>query len=295
MGYLHINNLYKDQTILMFKECYAMEKIHGTSAHIGWNAENKELSFFSGGEKHERFVALFDITTLKKVFLETFIDSSVVIYGEAYGGKQQGMSDTYGKELKFIGFDVKIEDLWLNVPNAKQVCDTMGIEFVDYVQIPAIIDTLDAAKTNPSTQAIRNACGNKEREGVVLRPLVELTLNNGNRVISKHKNDSFMETKTPRKVNPEDFKVLVEAKEIAEEWVTEMRLSHVLDKFPQDIGIESMKMVIEAMTEDVFREGEDEIVKSPAVKKYIGSRTAILFKHKLQNGLKDLTEKELTI
>ncbi len=29
MGYMHIDNLYKDQTILMFRECYALEKIHG--------------------------------------------------------------------------------------------------------------------------------------------------------------------------------------------------------------------------------------------------------------------------
>ena len=29
MGYKKINNLYKDQTILSFKECYAMEKVHG--------------------------------------------------------------------------------------------------------------------------------------------------------------------------------------------------------------------------------------------------------------------------
>lgn len=29
MSYLHIPNLYKDQTILMFKEVFAMEKIHG--------------------------------------------------------------------------------------------------------------------------------------------------------------------------------------------------------------------------------------------------------------------------
>jgi hypothetical protein len=29
MGYLKINNLYKDKKILQFKQVYAMEKIHG--------------------------------------------------------------------------------------------------------------------------------------------------------------------------------------------------------------------------------------------------------------------------
>ena len=48
MGYLHIDNLYKAQDILNFKTCYALEKIHGTSAHLKW--DNGELTFFSGGE-----------------------------------------------------------------------------------------------------------------------------------------------------------------------------------------------------------------------------------------------------
>jgi hypothetical protein len=113
MGYLHIDNLYKDQTILMFKECYALEKIHGTSAHISWNVKDKKVKFFSGGESYERFVSLFDIEFLQKTFAENFIDSNVTIYGEAYGGKQQGMSNTYGKELKFIGFEVQVGEYWL--------------------------------------------------------------------------------------------------------------------------------------------------------------------------------------
>jgi hypothetical protein len=32
MAYLHIENLYKARDIMLFRECYAMEKIHGTSA-----------------------------------------------------------------------------------------------------------------------------------------------------------------------------------------------------------------------------------------------------------------------
>lgn len=30
MSYLHIPNLYKDQTILLLRECFALEKVHGT-------------------------------------------------------------------------------------------------------------------------------------------------------------------------------------------------------------------------------------------------------------------------
>jgi len=62
MAYLDIDNLYKNQEILKFKECYAMEKIHGTSAHISY--KDGFLSFFSGGSNHETFVALFDSETV---------------------------------------------------------------------------------------------------------------------------------------------------------------------------------------------------------------------------------------
>lgn len=64
-----------------------------------------------------------------------------------------------------------------------------------------------------------------------------------------------------------------------------MRLKHVLDKLPQGINVESTKLVIEAMVEDVYREAKGEIVESKDVTKFIGSRTAQLFKQKLQSQL----------
>jgi hypothetical protein len=284
---MHIDNLYKNQTILLFKEVWALEKIHGTSAHIGWKHGEKKIHFFSGGEKHENFVALFDKDFLIKKFEEIFPDQDVVIFGEAYGGKQQGMSKTYGKELKFIGFDVKVDVVWLNVPNAEDVCKQFGIEFVDYVKVPTELEALNAERDLPSIQAQRNGITEpRQREGVVLRPLVEMRTNNGERVISKYKPEEFGETKTKREVSAEQLKVLEDAKAIAEEWVTVMRLQHVLQKFPADTGMEAMGDIIKAMISDVYREGRDEIVESKAVEKAIGKQTVKLFKTKLQSRLK---------
>ena len=115
MCYQHINNLYKYQTILLFKRCYAMEKIHGTSAQVRW--KGGALFFNSGGEKLANFTALFDSESLCEKF-ELLGHDSVAIYGEAYGGKQQGMSKTYGPALRFAPFEVRIGYSWLNVPNA---------------------------------------------------------------------------------------------------------------------------------------------------------------------------------
>jgi hypothetical protein len=78
MSYMHIENLYKYPSIFLFKEVYALEKIHGTSAHISWN--QGELNFFAGGAKHERFVSLFD-PSLSEKFV-TLSHPKVMIYGK---------------------------------------------------------------------------------------------------------------------------------------------------------------------------------------------------------------------
>jgi len=285
MGYMKISNLYKSIDILMFKECYALEKIHGTSAHVRW--KDGEVEFFSGGEKHDKFVKLFDKDFLTEKFTELF-DCDVVIYGEAYGGKQQGMSATYGKELKFVVFDVKVDGNWLDVPNAEDVATKLGLEFVEYEKITTNLKEVDRCRDEDSAMAIRNGIGSgKLREGVVLRPLMELIKNNGSRLIVKHKRDEFKETKTKREVNPEKLKILQAAEAIANEWVTPMRLDHVLDALGNPDDVSETGKVIKAVIEDVFIEGKGEIVETKKAEQAIGKACAKLYKNKI-NKLKDL-------
>lgn len=288
MGYMHISNLYKDSTVLMFSECYALEKIHGTSAHISWDAsrrDHKKVMFYAGGEKHERFVALFDRDALRHAF-ESMGHDKVVVFGEAYGGSQQKQAWRYGPDLKFVAFEVKIGDSWLNVPNAEDVVKKLGLEFVHYKRISTKIEDVDAERDADSEQAIRNGMGpGHRREGVVLRPLEEMTRNNDCRVMAKHKRPEERETAAPRVVGIK-LEVLRVANEIAEEWVTPTRLEHVLDKLPQGIGMEATRDVISAMVEDVVREGAGEFVDSREARQAIGKRTALLFRKRLEDALR---------
>ena len=324
MGYAHIENLYKDQTILLFREAWALEKIHGTSSHISWNfnkqTQGRDLHFFAGGESHVLFVSLFNQDTLLKGFADLGLgpDQDITIYGEAYGGSQQKMSHTYGDKLMFIVFDVQIGETWLNVPNAEDVAKKLGLEFVHYIKVSLVkattndlgimvvetsLDGVDAQRDALSVQAIRNGVSSivghnvltendgvvevpnigrvfnpKPREGIVIRPLVEMTDNRGNRVICKHKGDKFKETATPRPVvDPSKMKALSDANAVANEWVTATRLEHVLDKLPGHC-MERMRDIIAAMQEDVLREGKGEIVESDAVKKAIGKKAAEMYK-----------------
>jgi hypothetical protein len=294
MGYMHINNLYKDQLILLFKECYAMEKIHGTSANVTW--DGADVKFHSGGESHSKFSELFNTDDLKAKFINGgFLNRKVVIYGEAYGGKCQKMSHVYGPVLKFVAFDVALDEAnWLSVPNAEEFCKTMNIEFVHYVKIPTDIKEIDAQRDAFSVQAVRNNVTTPDefmsgkgqmREGVVLRPLIDLVTSTGIRVISKHKGDQFRETASPRVIDdPNKLQVLNDATKIANEWVVVHRLEHILGKIP-DHGLHKIPVIVNAMVEDVLREGAGEIVDSPAVQKAIKTKTVEIYKHYLHSNI----------
>jgi hypothetical protein len=284
MGYRKIPNLYKNTDILYFKQAYALEKCHGTSSHIKYRASEDRLTFFSGYSKHDEFLELFDQGKLLELFRQNYIEypgsNEIVIYGEAYGSLH-GMSDTYGKDLKFIAFEVNIDGQWLSVPQAEKIATKFGQEFVPYEIIDITEDAINAAMMKDSEIAIRRGCGQgKIREGIVLRPLIEVGYANGGRIICKHRRPEFAERKnTPKFSDPERLKILEDAREIADEWVVGQRLIHVLDA----IGItkptvEDIGKIIRGMIADVFTEAKGEIVESKEVRKAIGRKTVKLLK-----------------
>lgn len=287
MGYRHINNLYKDKTVLMFKRLYALEKIHGTSAHLSFQYlegfDRYEIKYFSGGEKHDNFLQLFNDQELCEKASELGFMKSFVIYGEAYGGKQQGMSETYGKELKFAAFELKIGENFTDVPYAEQISKKLGMEFVYYEEIEADPELIDKLSNAPSVQATRNGVENPKlpREGVVLRPLREFLHPDGiGRIMAKHKNDIYKEREhSPKIQSDEELKVLEDAREIATEWVTPMRLIHVIDKLKSEqieIDEKHINVIIKAMIEDIEREAKNEIVCNKQTRKAISQKTAKL-------------------
>lgn len=290
MGYLHINNLYKDRTILMFRDCYVLEKIHGTSAHISWKMNDDgtggEVKFFSGGVSHESFVALFNLELLEERFLKIG-HKHLTVYGEAYGGKCQQMGRVYGKELRFVVFDVLHHKAdgkakWLNVPDAEEITRILGLEFVYFRLLTDFnIDDINRERDIPSMQAYRNGMGEQFGEGIVIRPLFDMNDHRGNRIIVKHKREEFVEVTHKKHVlTLEEAGVLVKAQEIADQWVTEMRFEHVIDKFKQvfELELKNTGAFIKAMVEDVIREAEDEILDSKEARSAIGKKAGLMYR-----------------
>jgi len=289
MSYLNISNLYKPeaQDILMFRECYALEKIHGTSAHITIDP-TKGVSYFSGGVSHKRFVETVEPSIILSLADGADVPNDIefTVYGEAYGGSCMKMSAVYGPELRFVVFDVKVGDIWLNVPNAHDVANKLGLEFVDYRLIPATLAAIDAERDRSSVQSARNGVNNVEwKEGVVLRPTQEFIKSNGKRLICKHKRDEHRETKAKRVVSDAELKVLSDAREVATEWVTEMRLIHLLDKIDGSTDMTIIPKLLPAMIEDIKREGDGEIEWNKQTSTAITRATAQALKVYLQKEL----------
>jgi len=293
MGYRHIDNLGKNGAILAFRECYALEKVHGTSAHLKFKFEKEpdsiNVTYYSGGEKHEAFKALFNEADLLARYRQLMcFGAEVTVYGEAYGGKCQGMSDTYGKALQFIAFEVQVGETWLAVPDAEDVAMKLGLEFVPYNRVSTDPAVLEAQRDLPSRVAVRRGITEPRiSEGVVLRPLLEFLDNRGNRIIVKFKRPEFSEraSKKDTVIDPGRMEAVAAADAVAAEWVTEHRLEHVLGALTAKLGQEPTMSntgdVIVAMVEDVLREGAGEIVDSKDVRRAIGNAAVKLFKKKL--------------
>jgi hypothetical protein len=280
VGFQHIENFYRYPNILMFRRVYALEKIHGESADLTWN--DGKLTYFPGNQSEVRFKELFDDAKLRDVLSR--ISPDVVVYGEVYGGGVQHMRLVYGETFSFIAFDVKINGMFLSVPNAVEVCGQLGIEFVPFSEVDCTQEALDAERDKPSVVAERRGMGtDKHREGIVIRPLEELTRNNGERLICKHKNEKHAERATPQTkvIDPAKVAALSGAQAIADEWVNEIRLQHVLDKIPTPHSMATIPILIKAMQEDVFREAKGEIVESKEAAQAIGRKAAELFKKAL--------------
>ena len=291
MGYAHIQNLYAFQRILQQPRIVAMEKIHGTSAHVS-KGDGGVVTFSGGGETQHRFLTCFDVPALQAA-LAACPYEHVTIYGEAYGGSQQRMAHVYGPKLRFVAFDVKANGVWMDVEDAEEFVKSLGLDFVPYKIISNDLAEIDAERDAPSEQARKNGVeGDQPREGVVLKCLREYVDEDGERVMAKHKQDRLAEMATPRKVvDPAQQVVLDDAVAIAKEWVVLNRLEHVMGALLRTrheagneapLGIQDTGTVCAAMVEDVIREAGREIVVSKEAKTAISKRASLLYREHLK-------------
>ena len=165
------------------------EKIDGTNIRVMW--DGKEITF--GGKTDNAQIPAtlvrelqlsFPVSLMSTVFPDP--DEPICLYGEGYGAKIQRGGNYIPDGVDFILFDVKISGWWLKRDSLADISKSLDTDLVPIVYEGSLVEAIDFVKHDqPST------IGTAKMEGLVLKPAVELTARNGNRIITKIKRKDF--------------------------------------------------------------------------------------------------------
>ena len=125
---------------------------------------------------------------VEELFEQVFGEKEVILFGEGYGSKIQGVGGLYRSDVSFILFDVLIGDNYQPRDRVEDVAKMFDLEIVPIVLTGTLDEAIQFVRENP-----KSTIGTAMMEGVVGRPLVEMRDRCGNRVIVKIKYKDFKE------------------------------------------------------------------------------------------------------
>ena len=293
--YNSIENTYNKDFLEKIKEeghdsCQfvVQEKVHG--ANCCFVMDGKEVYFakrtgmMEEGEKFYDYEELLDRYKDRVFFLfncikEKYSDiESILVYGEMFGGRyphaevknnskvtciQKGVS--YCPIHEFYGFDIYVKGTDLNrylpLYEMNKFLEECGFFYAKTLFEGTIDECL--AYPNAFQSQIAEWLGlplieDNVCEGIVIRPVEPLYLNNGSRLLLKNKNSKFAEKKSVKKrqlalfEEPTYSKELTDLLAITEDYIVENRLNNAVSKigevtFPRDMG-----KVIGMLSKDVL-------------------------------------------
>lgn len=171
------------------------EKVDGTNTRVMFDGQ--QITF--GGRSDNADIPTVLLKNLMEQFLpklnnfkSKFIDkgeAQVCFYGEGYGGKIQKGGSRYGIQQRFVLFDVKIGEWWLQRKDVEDIAIKMDIDIVPIVGAGTLLDMVDIV--NKGT--LKSQWGDFIAEGLVARPTTELMTRSGHRMITKLKCKDFQE------------------------------------------------------------------------------------------------------
>lgn len=189
-----IPNKWRSQTVqyLAYNYWEWTEKIDGTNIRVHWDGHKVE---FGGRTERSSIPAplvnrlndLFAGETNEQIFEQMFGEREVILFGEGYGNKIQGVGSQYLPDsVDFILFDVLIGDNYQSRIDVESTARAFGVRYAPVVLSGDIYDAIQFVKEKP-----RSTIGNAPMEGLVGRPAMELKDRCGNRVIVKVKVKDF--------------------------------------------------------------------------------------------------------
>lgn len=173
------------------------EKVDGTNVRVGWDGESALI----GGRTNKAQMYLPLVEHVREVcapeVMATVFDRDrdapdgppdVCVYGEGYGAKIQKAGGNYCPDggVKFVVFDIRIGSWWLKWEDVKGICGEAGWPVVPSYGTGTLAEAESAVR-----QGLVSHWGSFFAEGLVCRPMVDLRMRNGERVIAKVKTKDY--------------------------------------------------------------------------------------------------------
>lgn len=172
---------------------YCTEKIDGTNMRILWNGQNVEFK----GKTDSADLSNYLMPFLEKTFTPEKMrsvfgddtDKQICLYGEGYGKGIQKGGNYMVDRTEFILFDVWIEGWWLLPDALKKIAFDLDISYVPEIGQFTLIEVIDMVRNG----FVSNISQNREyvAEGIIAKPLVEMSNRKGERIITKIKHKDF--------------------------------------------------------------------------------------------------------
>lgn len=184
---------YRSETVEYLKDniWQFTEKIDGTNIRVHWDGH--KVTFGGRTENAQipsplmnKLNELFSTAETEELFEQTYGEKDVILFGEGYGAKIQGVGGQYRPDVSFILFDVLIGDNYQSREWIEATAKMFGIDVVPVVLEGTLEDGINFVLQHP-----KSTIGAAPMEGVVARPMVEMRDRVGNRVIVKIKWKDF--------------------------------------------------------------------------------------------------------
>lgn len=186
---------YATPEFKMLANCtwYYTEKIDGTNVRVIWNGDLIEVKGKTDRAQIQPNMADFFAEQFvgdapEQLFEQAFGAKPVTLYGECYGSGIQsgGGYIPGGNGVDVTIFDVRIDDLWLARENVEAITEKLGLQCAPIVDEGGLLNaSAICADGFPSHY------GDREAEGIVCKPRLELQDRRGQRIITKLKKKDF--------------------------------------------------------------------------------------------------------
>ena len=154
----------------------------GKNVRFGGKTDNAQIPTILIGALQDTFTN----EKMKQCFPDT---DNVCLYGEGYGKKIQKGGNYLPDRADFILFDVKVGNWWLTREANEDIATKLDINVVPIIGIMKLEEAVEYVKKGYKSTIAEN----KEymAEGLIMKPVTELSNRRGERIISKIKYKDF--------------------------------------------------------------------------------------------------------